>query len=208
MIGGNPAQYLLTREQAEALLEPYITTLNGCIDEAWGAWKSGYHAQKSHILDARARAAIVYCEIVYRAKAAFSGMADVKVVATGGMLKVHIGDHITLRFKKIGKNGRCSNIMTKQQVLFLAQMQLPGILAGTLVHAGYELDQPQAEIARKAVVCQLDNRVLWQIEVTGTPGELLTMPPVAAPEQPQTGPRFVVKKELEPKANEAQAARE
>jgi hypothetical protein len=194
---------ILSQEAAEALLQPYVDILNRCIDDGWNAWKTDY-AHKTHLLDGRARAAIVYCEIVYQAKAAFSGLPDVKVVHTGGTLSIFIGQVITLRFKKIGKTGRCSNILTRRQILFLAQMQLPGMLDGTLIHAGYQLNELQQAIQRKAVVCQLNQRVLWQITISGEPGELAVMPPISDLGIPQSGPRFVAKKEFEVTPAEAE----
>jgi hypothetical protein len=64
---------------------------------------------------------------------------------------------------------------------------------GTLVHAGYQLDDLQQNIVRKAIVCQLNERVLWDIELTGVPAETVTMLLVDSVGQPATEPRFVAK---------------
>lgn len=157
------------------------------------------YGHKHHILDARARAAIVFCEITHRAKIEFSNLPDVKVVHRRSSLTIFIGDQITLRFKKIKRTGRCSNILTKTQTLFLAQLNLPGILDGTLVHAGYALDELQREIARKAVVCQLGNQVLWQITITGPQADIIPIAPEGTPSTPQPSPRFVAKDAKMPK---------
>lgn len=186
------AGQLIPRERAESILQPYMDLLNKCIDEGWKAWITEYR-DKHHILDARARAAIVFCEITHRARVAFSSIPNVKVVSQRGSLTIFIGDEITLRFKKIKRNGRCSNIMTKTQTLFLAQLSLPGILDGTLVHAGYALDELQREIALKAVVCQLDKQVIWRITIKGPQADLISLPPTGTPSTPQTQPRFVPK---------------
>ena len=195
---------LLSRERAEILLQPYIDLLNQCIDEGWEAWKTDY-SHKSHILDARARAANVYCEIVYRAKNAFAPLEGVVVKQRQGSLTIFIGEEITLRFKKIKRNGRCNNIMTRIQTLFLAQLQLPGMLDGTMLHAGYQLDDVQQEIVRKAVVCQLDKEVLWQIQLNGPLAEVVAIGPAGTLPTPQSQPRFVAKDQLAvPAAVEAQ----
>jgi len=83
--------------------------------------------------------------------------------------------------------------MTKTQIKFLAQLRLPGILEGTLVHAGYALDELQLDIVRKAVVCQLDKEVLWQIAITGPQAELLPIDPTDTPSTPQIQARFIPK---------------
>lgn len=183
---------LLSREGALNLLEPYLEILNQCIDGGWSAWKKDY-AHKSHILDARSRAAIVYAEIFHRALQSFQGLPGVKVLLRPGSLMIFIGEEITLRFKKMRRSGRCSNIRTVIQRRFLAQLQLPGMLDGTLVHAGYELDDLQQNLIRKAVVCQLGKEVLWDIEITGASAELVSMPPVEPADQPSVQPRFVAK---------------
>jgi hypothetical protein len=182
---------LLSRERAVTLLQPYIDLLNRCIDEGWEAWKTDY-AHKAHILDARARAANVYCEIAYRAEQEFSRVDGAVVRRRNGSLTIFLGEEITLRFKKIKRNGRCSNIMTQTQTLFLAQLQLPGMLGGTMLHAGYVLDSLQLDVIRKAVVCQLDQQVLWQIELKGPISSTAPIPAPAAPPAP-TKPRFVAK---------------
>jgi hypothetical protein len=66
----------------------------------------------------RARAAIIFDEIAFRALEEFPTGPGLKAVRTPSTLMLYIGDSITLRFKKIRKNGRCSNILTKQQILF------------------------------------------------------------------------------------------
>jgi hypothetical protein len=106
---------------------------------------------------------------------------------------IYIGNDVTLRFKKMRRNGRCNNVKTVTQIKFLAQLQLPGMVDGTLVHAGYQLDNLQQNVVRKAIVCQLNEKVLWDIELTGVPAEMVTIPPVDSVGQPSTEPRFVAK---------------
>jgi len=91
------------------------------------------------------------------------------------------------------RSGRCSNIRTVIQRRFLAQLQLPGMLDGTLVHAGYELDDLQQNVIRKAVVCQLGKEVVWDIEITGASAELVSMPSVVPATPLPVEPRFVAK---------------
>jgi len=157
--------HILTLEEAEEVLVPYRERLNRCIQHGWDVWKNDYQ-HKHHILHARARAAIIFDEIVFCAMEEFPDVPGaVKAVRTASTFMLYIGDSITLRFKKIRKNGRCSNILTKQQVLFRAQVQLnfPTMMDGTLVSAGYVLDDLQQELLRKTIVCHLDDSVLWEM---------------------------------------------
>jgi len=187
-----PNESLLTRVQALAFLQPYLEILNRCIDDGWSAWRTHY-AHRSHVLDGRPRAAIVYAEIAHRALGAFQGLEGVKAVPGRGSLMIYIGEGVTLRFKKMRHDGRCSNIKTVTQLKLLAQLKLPGMVDGTLVHAGYQLDSLQQNVVRKAIVCQLNQRVLWDIELAGVPAEMVAMPPVESAGHPPIEPRFVAK---------------
>lgn len=206
-----PPKHLLAWEEAQECLNPYTQVLAECIQYGWDQYKSFYEP-KHHILDARARAAIVFAEIVFRAQEKFNGIESVKFDRKNNSFLLYIGDDIILRFKKIGKKGRCSSIDTRQQMLFKAQMELPGMEAGTLLHAGYLLDPLQQEVLQKLVVCQFKNRVLWMIELpTVGGGTIEIMPTPAAPEPPK-GPRFEVKvdekKDQKPKVIAMKAGKE
>ncbi len=141
MPNSTPAeQHLVSLEEAEDILSPYRDRLNRCIQHGWDVWKTEY-LHKHHILGPRARATIVFDEIVFRAVQEFASDADLRTKRTPSSFMLYIGDRITLRFKKIRRNGRCSNIKTHQQVLFLAQARcgfqrcwkarsfMPGILS-------------------------------------------------------------------------------
>ncbi len=197
-------QHILTLQEAEEILSPYRDRLNRCIQHGWDVWKNDYQ-HKHHLLQARARAAIIFDEIAYCALAEFPAGPGLKVVRTPSTLMLYIGDSLTLRFKKIGKNGRCSNVLTKQQLLFKAQAQLsfPTMLDGTLVSAGYVLDDLQQNLVRKIVVCHLDNDVLWELSLATVESPVVEfVPPVpSAPAQDQPS-RFTLKPELAPASNE------
>ncbi|HWR14167.1 MAG TPA: hypothetical protein VN577_05035 [Terriglobales bacterium] len=171
------ADHLLTVERAEELLEPYLDKLNFCIQAGWDAWKAHY-SHRFHVLGNRARAAIVFDEIKFAAISEFAGDPDVVFRVKKNAFLLYIGEEIILRFKKMDKQGRCSNIATKQQALFQAQAEL--FPSGTLVSAGYTLDDLQIDIARKMVVCQLQNRVLWTLTI-GSGSEAINVVPMSAP---------------------------
>lgn len=187
-----PPEHLLTLEEAEERLNPHKELLETCIQHAWDEWRS-FYAAKHLILDARARAAIVFSEIVALAQQKFSGLDGVKFTRRQNSFWLYVGDDIIIRFKKLKKNGACSSIDTRQQMLFKAQMSLPTMEAGTLLHAGYALDVLQTEIERKLIVCQFKNRVLWTISLTGAAGEAggkIEIMPSTPPPQPPNLPRW------------------
>lgn len=194
-----PPKHLLLWEEAEECLQPFAELLAECIQHGWDQYKKFYEP-KHHILDARARAAIVFSEIVFRAQEKFTGIEGVEFERKNNSFLLYIGEDIILRFKKLRKNGVCSSIDTRQQMLFKAQMELPGMEAGTLLHAGYLLDVLQQDVQRKLVVCQFKNRVLWVIELPNAGGGTIEiMPAPSVPAAPK-GPRFEAKPEGEKKA--------
>jgi hypothetical protein len=186
---GSPIpDHVLSKSQAEDLLEPHRARLDQCIQHGWIAWTQDY-AHKHHILSPRARAIIIFDEIAAKAKELFS-IPGVVFAPKNNSFLLFIGDNIIIRFKKIGKNGRCSNIKTHQQTLFQAQqMVIPGLEPPTAMTAGYVLDDLQLNIARKLVVCQFDNEVLWTIELLGESGagaQVVSMTPPQPPASPKT----------------------
>src|SRR3990170_3148511 len=64
---------MLKKQEAEKRLGPHIQKLQRCLNGGWKAWHEHY-SHRHHRLDARARAAIVYCEIVELAKELFQNV--------------------------------------------------------------------------------------------------------------------------------------
>ena len=194
MILADSPTHLVSAEEAEAILQPYLDRLNECIQHGWNAWQSDYQS-KHRILGSRARAAIVYDEIVAKAMELFEGQPDTHFERTSSSFLLYFGDKLIVRFKKIRKDGRSSNVPTRQQNLFNLQIELPGMESGTIVHAGYELDQIQQDIKKKAVVCQYRGSVLWTIGLSGG-AELIAVPSPTPP--PVLPSRVEIKPEFAP----------
>lgn len=196
-----PPKHLLTLKEAEDRLNPFKPLLNHCIQHGWDAWRQDC-ANKHRVLRPRSRAAIVFDEIVAKAQEVFDGKPDVFFKVKGNSFLLFIGNDVIIRFKKIGRNGRCSNIKTRQQALFRLQQTVllfPEMKEATMLHAGYALDELQLDICAKMVVCQFDNRVLWTIELVGeAEAPVITMPTAPTPATP--APRF----EPAPEAQEAE----
>jgi len=210
-LAGYQPEHLVSLEEAEAVLAPYRERLERCIQHGWNVWKSDY-SHKHHILTARSRAAIVFDEIAARALEEFPEGPDLKVRRSASSFMLYIGDSIILRFKKIKKNGWCSNILTRQQILFRSQVQLtlPTMQKGTLVHAGYLLDDLQQEILQKSVVCQLNNSVIWRMELSSEAVATVEIMPTPTPQTPPSTPtpRYEPKPELVPEIPAAKVSGE
>ena len=188
---------ILSREEGQRILAPYLDRLNRCIQYGWDVWKSDY-LHKHHILGPRARAAIVFDEIAHCAMQEFIPGPELNPLRTSTTFWLYVGDSLSLRFKKLRRSGRSSNIPTEQQQMFSAQAQLRlfTMTLGTVVEAGYELNNIQQDIRRKAIVCQKDNKVAWRLPLDlGADGlvEFASAPPM---EGAPAAPRFEAKLEL------------
>lgn len=186
----------LDKETAAEVLKPILTTLRQCIEEAWAGWKT-FYAPKHTVLDARARAAIVNCHIIERAKTLFNDTKDVKIGSRNGIFRLFVGGEIALRFKKARRDGSTSNISTNQQKLIDMQLTIPGILPGTMLNAVYLLDQIQQDIKDMQVTLQLNRRVKWSIPLPQElAGPSAVMPSPQLPSAPQTPRRARVKGQI------------
>ena len=182
---------MLSRSDALKTLQPHQETLKKCLFDGWQAYHTHYQ-HRHHVLDARARAAIVYCEIIYRAKELFTNPELVKIVKRRWMYVLYFGHEIALRFKKL-RNGKPSNVKTGQQVLFNLQRPIPSILPSTYLTAGYELDPLQQAIAQSLVIARLDGHQVWSIDLNlgEDEGSIAFMP--TQPEQPRKPSRVRAK---------------
>ncbi len=176
------------KEAAEAELSSILKIIGQCMDEAWQIWRGFYEPQHA-ILDARARAAIVFCHIVDRAKVLFVGVPNVTVGTAKGVFRLFVGDEIALRFKKANKGGLTSNISTNQQRLIDMQFRIPGILPTMMLNAVYQLDNLQRELENLMVTYQLDRKMHWSIQITPDLSGAMPIPipvtPPAAPNKPE-----------------------
>ena len=179
----------MERRLAADRLKPYLHLFSKCIEHGWEQWETKY-LHKNPVLDARARAAIVYCEIKEEAMRVFDQVDDVVLRTKNGSVLIYIGGDILVRFKKLRKSGRASNIMTSEQLSLYGQRPIPGFLPGNHFNAGYVLDELQQSIERLLLVYQQNKRVVWTIDIdsdTGTAAEVVVMP--TTPAQPKTGKR-------------------
>ena len=103
-----------------------------------------FYAAKHHVLDTRARAAIVHCHIVDRAMELFREVPGVVPGRKQGVFRLFVGAGIALRFKKAKKDGTTSNISTRQQRLIDLQMTIPGVLLNTMLSAVLPTRRPAA----------------------------------------------------------------
>src|SRR5579863_4797093 len=88
--GRKPPNHILSLKEAEERLEPYKSLLDDCIQHGWDAWNQDY-VHKHHILRPRARAAIVFDEIVFKAQELFPPLPGVKFEPRNNSFLLYIG---------------------------------------------------------------------------------------------------------------------
>ena len=190
----------LDQPTAETILNPILSLIQQCIEDGWNEWNT-FYAPKHHILDSRARASIVYCHIVDRAQVLFQKVPGAVPGRKGGIFRLFIGEEIALRFKKARKDGSTSNISTNQQTLIDLQLNIPGLLPGTMLNAVYQLDNLQRAIKKMMITHQLDRKVQWSISIAGDSPEPNQMLSPDNGELPKRRAQLKGKKETRKKAS-------
>ncbi|HVV71497.1 MAG TPA: hypothetical protein VHI52_08370 [Verrucomicrobiae bacterium] len=168
---------MISQTDAELVLEPYLVRLRECIRVAWKRWEKfciDCPAMRKP-LTPRTRANFLYDHIVEIAEAEF--LADrpkVFLNHSRGFLEIDIDSQIVIRFKKLNKKYKASNIQTHQQVLYSMQSNLfgPSKEAARLV-CGYLLTVVATEIKDIAITCPNGSVVEWFFSIAdqGNEGE-------------------------------------
>lgn len=165
----------MTRETAENLLKPYFPSLRQIILGAWADWESLPDEQRSKI-DARARANCVNSFIVHNARKFFEDNNGVKVSDRRGLFLVEFFDELNLRFKKLTKDKKTSNVATKQQRNFVLQLELPGMPKVVRITVGYLLDVTQTKIKDIFLVLYHGAEIAWDISILNAKSSVIQMP--------------------------------
>jgi hypothetical protein len=185
------ANPILSKQEATELLHPHFAEIRQCMDEAWQEWLA---TPSRHKLDNRARAANVHCFIVHGALEKFLKKHGTKPVRTGNSFWLYIDDHIRARFKKLDHKRRYRNYPTAAQLQLAFQGNIPGILPGTYLTLGYQLDTLQQAIAAHVVTLQMGKKIIYEIDIDAELGATATpvVPmPTPKPVQPAATERRV-----------------
>ncbi|MEA2561337.1 MAG: hypothetical protein QOH06_2841 [Acidobacteriota bacterium] len=154
---------------AEIDLGPYLSALHECIASGWQAWELfGEIAPALRLpLTNRTRANFIYDHITTGARARFADLKRVKISENRGFLELLIASRYIIRFKKLNKSGRSSNIQTKQQLRwFSIQLELPDMPpAAVRLIAGYQLNLLGTEVANVLVTRPVGSVIEWSFSL-------------------------------------------
>lgn len=183
----------MSGEEARTLLEPHYPAISECIAAGWDAWQSVRQAAPNACLplETRTWAGLVHDNIVAHAQRRFSGMGPGVVVSSAcGFLTIDFHGKIILRFKKLRKNLRPSNVATGQQDDFRQQQLFSSV--ATKVTAGYRVDALGTIIRDIQIVCWLDSHLNWSLRMPDLCGDTGVAQPMS-PDAPRK-PLVVAKK--------------
>lgn len=180
----------MSQEEVEKAVAPYAERLRDCITHGYDKWQEfGRRAGDLRApLDGRARACFINRHIVSKVQAVFTDDHSVRVVDVRGFVElVILKARMIIRFKKLDKHGRSSNILTTaQRNWFRAQEKLPEMPpAAVRLIAGYVLDDLTANLNRVLVTMPNGpSAVMWKIDLPEAGGATLVEMP-AQPKEPK-----------------------
>lgn len=166
---------VLTREEAEEVLEPHVPLLWECLQQAWEWLEKKFDEDPTMRLTVvgRTRANMVYDKFVDVAENAFTGVDGVEVSWDRSFLRLLFNGRISLRFKKLNKAMRSSNVRTNAQRTIYFQLEIDSFPpAPTEVTFGYVLDAAGAKIERVCLTCPIGWSLnKWVIPVMEPPAD-------------------------------------
>lgn len=179
---------IIERDEALAILDPFLADLRTCILRGW----EQYHAQpvaQEQRASRRSRASLVHDLIVETAKRLFTGRAGVRIDEARGFLALVFEDRVAVRFKKLNGAMRPSHIPTGQAQSFAYQLLLFGEDATNLI-AGYQLDVLGVNLEHIAITCPQGNGIAWYAMIDAP---IAAMPALNV-EAPLPKPKITVKR--------------
>lgn len=144
---------------------PYMQKLKDSIYHAWDDYHNNY-AKISHIFHPRTRASLMRDHIIAKIVENFDKEEGVRVIERNNGLFLLVIKDLVLRFKKLDKKKRSSNIMTKQAECYAKQLIIPNFEFVTAnLNAGYTPNETWTEIDGVFITKPDGNGISWHIDV-------------------------------------------
>src|ERR1051325_9568017 len=172
-----PPQPLISKEEAQALLQPHMATFWKIMQAVWKAWE-GIPEEQRMMMTPTARANCLYSFIIHHARSQFSNHNDVKILEKRLFL-VGIKGMVLLRFKKLKSvdDKRSSNYPTLFQVNYTAQRMLPGMPPeAARLTVGYVLDITATSVQGLFVTYPCGSMLHWDFEVERRAAKVVQLP--------------------------------
>jgi hypothetical protein len=173
---------LLSEDKARKHLDPFFSDIRRSGQEAWSKLervRNGLPDLASE-LGKRSEASMLSDFFWASAERIFSGQGHVVFAKQKGLRLVTFKDVISLRFKKLNKQRRTSNIQTEQQEKIAHNLPLPGFPLTTYAVVGYVLDTLRTKIDTLEIIRYLGDRIMWTIPLGADTVEIRPAPLQAA----------------------------
>ena len=184
---------ILTLEEGERLLVPYLSTIRQVLLEAFTRWQALPDEERLY-LSTQARAFYIHDMAIGLAAPNFRG-TKVQIVECNLLKLLNVEERALLRFAKFGPGLTTSKNSTRQQHDFDGQDPLPGMPVATHLVAGYVLDPLETRIERMAVACPYGSDNLWSFDIDledEAGGTVADLQP-----SPDEGPRPLIRSRME-----------
>jgi hypothetical protein len=184
---------ILTLEEGERLLVPYLSTIRQVLLEAFARWQALPDEERLY-LSTQARAFYIHDMAIGLAVPNFRG-TKVQIVECNLLRLLNVEERAMLRFAKFGPGLSTSKNSTRQQRDFDGQDPLPGMPVATHLVAGYVLDPLETKIERMAVACPYGSDNLWSFDIDledEAGGTVADLQP-----SPDEGPRPLIRSRME-----------
>jgi hypothetical protein len=170
-------QPLLSKEEAQKLLQPYMATFWNIMLAVWKAWED-IPADKRMMMTPTARANCLYSFTIHHARSHFSNDPNVKIIEKRLFL-VGVKGLVLLRFKKLKgiDDKRSSNYPTLFQMHYSAQQVLPDMPPeAARLTVGYVLDVTATAIQGLFVTYPCGKMLHWDFEVERSASKVVPLP--------------------------------
>jgi hypothetical protein len=170
-------------DDVKAILNDFHARIRSIIDDAWKEWLDIPWRGKL-VFTKRARAMLVFDFVVRRAREAFDGDPNIRVIVKHQTVKFLFKDKLLIRFKKSSEKGIGSNIMTQAVLDFVdPQRTIPDLVFDIMkVEVCYRPDELGISLEEVAVVARTEHARIWAYPLDRAGGTVVPLP-IATPDE-------------------------
>lgn len=148
---------VLSRQEVEAILEPWLPMLREKFHEAWGWVQDDLNEKPDRraTFDSSTVSAMIYDRFKRIILPEFDGKPGVKIERRGRMIRIRIDNKVCLRFKRLDRKLRSGNIRTRsQKAIYHQQPYLIDVVdRATALTFGYVPDASKSDVRGLYVTC-------------------------------------------------------
>jgi hypothetical protein len=166
-----------SEEVAQEVLGPHLPLLQSCIEDGFRAVAEEEAARPDfhRATTVRTRACMINDQIAHLAETRFHDITGVTISHNRQFLTLTVDEKFEVRFKKLNRKLRASNIQTRKQRCYSLQLRLTGMEEATRVVAGYQIDAYGQSVA-PFVTCPNGLSLHWYFPFPDVAGQSILHP--------------------------------